>query len=51
MVHRLHADPAPGELAAPAWAADRAGLRRLIELALESRNVRQGVDYKGRVPA
>ncbi len=51
VVHRLHADPAPGELAAPAWAADRAGLRRLIELALESRNVRQGVDYKGRVPA
>jgi len=44
VIHRLHADPAPGELAAPAWAADRAGLRHLIELTLETRNVRQGAD-------
>lgn len=50
VVHRLHADPAPGELAAPAWAADRAGLRRLIELALESHGVRQGADYAGPIP-
>lgn len=46
VVHRLHADPSQGELAAPAWAADRAGLRRLIELAMEGRNITQGADYR-----
>ena len=30
VIHRLHADPAPGELLAPDWAGDKAGLRRAV---------------------
>lgn len=45
VIHRLHADPAPGELAAPAWAADRTALRRAIENTLTRLDVRQGMGY------
>ncbi len=41
-VERLNADPAPGELVAPAWAADKQGLLRDIRDALERGDVRQG---------
>lgn len=42
VVHRLHADPAPGELLAPAWAGDRNAVRNAIEAAIKERDVRQG---------
>jgi radical SAM protein (TIGR01212 family) len=45
VIHRLHADPAPGELAAPAWAADRPALRRAIENILTRLDAHQGMDY------
>lgn len=45
VVHRLHADPAPGELAAPQWAGERPALRRAIENALARLDARQGMDY------
>ncbi|EPR43837.1 Radical SAM domain protein [Desulfovibrio sp. X2] len=45
VVHRLHADPAPGELAAPDWASDRPALRRAIDSALADLDVTQGRDY------
>jgi radical SAM superfamily enzyme len=42
VVHRLHADPAPGELLAPDWAGDKHAVRQAIENALEEYDVRQG---------
>ncbi|QJT09948.1 TIGR01212 family radical SAM protein [Oceanidesulfovibrio marinus] len=42
VIHRLHADPAPGELLAPAWAGEKHAVRNAIEKALEERDVRQG---------
>lgn len=42
VVHRLHADPAPGELLAPAWAGDKHAVRNAIEAIFEERNVHQG---------
>ncbi len=41
-VERQNADPAPGELLAPAWAADKQGLLREIATRLESDDIRQG---------
>ncbi len=37
VVHRIVADPAPGELAAPDWARDKSGLVRAIEHAYHAR--------------
>ncbi|EFL52705.1 Radical SAM domain protein [Solidesulfovibrio fructosivorans JJ]] len=42
VVERLNADPAPGELVAPAWAADKRGVREAIAAALEEGDIRQG---------
>ena len=42
VIHRLAADPAPGELLAPAWAADKPETLRLLERMLEERDLRQG---------
>jgi radical SAM superfamily enzyme len=41
-VERLNADPAPGELVAPAWAADKQGLLRDIRAHLEAEAIFQG---------
>ncbi|WP_323407055.1 TIGR01212 family radical SAM protein [Solidesulfovibrio sp.] len=41
-VERVNADPAPGELVAPAWAADKQGLLRDIRARLEAADIRQG---------
>ena len=41
-VERLNADPAPGELVAPAWAADKQGLLRDIRARLDAEDLRQG---------
>ncbi len=45
VVERLNADPAPGELLAPDWAADKQGLLREIRDTLERRDIRQGDDW------
>ncbi len=42
VVHRLHADPAPGELIAPSWAADKQAVRRLLDAHFEAADIRQG---------
>lgn len=42
VVHRLTGDPAPGELLAPAWAADKQSLLRAIHERLERLGIRQG---------
>jgi len=43
-VERQNADPAPGELVAPAWAADKQGIRRDIAARLEQEDIWQGMD-------
>lgn len=45
VVERLNADPAPGELLAPAWAADKQAVRAAIAAALEAGDIRQGCRY------
>jgi len=42
VVERLNADPAPGELVAPAWAADKRGILQEIRDRLERDDIRQG---------
>ncbi|KUG28557.1 putative fe-s oxidoreductase [hydrocarbon metagenome] len=44
VVERINADPAPGELLAPAWAADKSGLIRDIRQALADADSWQGKD-------
>ncbi|MFP5239176.1 MAG: TIGR01212 family radical SAM protein [Acidobacteriota bacterium] len=44
VVHRLHADPAHGELVAPAWAGARRRLHNTIAEVLRVRGVRQGMN-------
>ncbi|WP_043599867.1 TIGR01212 family radical SAM protein [Solidesulfovibrio magneticus] len=41
-VERQNADPAPGELLAPAWAADKQGILGDIAARLEREDIRQG---------
>lgn len=45
VIERLNADPAPGELVAPDWAADKQGLLRDIRDKLEAEDIRQGCRY------
>jgi len=47
VIERLNADPAPGELVAPDWAADKRSLRRGIEDRLERDDIRQGCAWAG----
>ncbi|MFP5259083.1 MAG: TIGR01212 family radical SAM protein [Acidobacteriota bacterium] len=42
-VERQNADPAPGELVAPAWAADKQGILRDINERLEREDIWQGM--------
>ncbi|MGE4504181.1 MAG: TIGR01212 family radical SAM protein [Desulfovibrionaceae bacterium] len=42
LVHRINADPAPGELVAPAWAADKADVRAAIHAEMERHDWTQG---------
>ena len=42
VLHRLQADPAPGELLAPAWAAEKRGIITDIRRALAARGLWQG---------
>ncbi|MDK2872810.1 MAG: uncharacterized protein PWQ64_574 [Desulfomicrobiaceae bacterium] len=42
IIHRLTADPAPGELIAPGFAADKRGLHAAIHLALREQRIHQG---------
>ena len=46
-VERQNADPAPGELVAPAWAADKQGIRHDIAARLERDDIWQGMDVRG----
>jgi hypothetical protein len=41
-VERLFADPAPGELLAPDWAADKAACLRLLRQEMRERDTWQG---------
>jgi uncharacterized protein len=45
VVERLAADPAEGELLAPAWAADKRAIVEDIKRLLEERDIRQGMNY------
>lgn len=45
VVERLNADPGPGELLAPDWAADKSGLLRDIGRAFEAEDVWQGAAF------
>lgn len=45
VIERTNADPAPGELVAPDWAADKRGLLRDIAARLEREDIRQGDDW------
>lgn len=45
VVHRLWADPAPGELVAPAWAGDRRLIRDAVVGAIRAGNIRQGMHW------
>lgn len=47
VIERINADPAPGELVAPDWAADKRGLLRDIEARLAAEDIRQGDDWTG----
>jgi len=47
VIERQNADPAPGELLAPAWAADKRGLLRDIAARLEAEDIRQGDTWPG----
>ncbi|MEW5774328.1 MAG: TIGR01212 family radical SAM protein [Thermodesulfobacteriota bacterium] len=42
VIHRLVADPAPGELLAPDWAGDKRTTLDMLEKMLEERDIRQG---------
>ena len=43
-VHRVCADPAPGELLAPDWAGDKTAVLRAVDHELERRDLWQGRD-------
>jgi uncharacterized protein len=47
VIERQNADPAPGELVAPDWAIDKAGLLRDIAQHLEHGDIRQGDAWSG----
>lgn len=47
VIERLNADPAPNELVAPDWAADKHALRRDIKKNLEKDDIRQGCAWGG----
>lgn len=42
VLHRLTADPAPGELIAPGFAADKRGLHAAVHLAIHQQRIHQG---------
>ena len=42
VIHRLNADPAPGELLAPKWAGYKGDVLRALAAALEEKDIRQG---------
>ncbi|GAB6059604.1 hypothetical protein JCM31598_27210 [Desulfonatronum parangueonense] len=42
IIHRLNADPGPGELLAPSWAADKTRVLNAIQRHLEVMNYQQG---------
>jgi hypothetical protein len=46
VVHRLAADPAPGELVAPDWAGIRGLARDAVMDALRAGNIRQGMHWR-----
>uniref|UniRef100_I2PXZ7 Putative Fe-S oxidoreductase n=1 Tax=Desulfovibrio sp. U5L TaxID=596152 RepID=I2PXZ7_9BACT len=47
VVERLSADPAPGELLAPAWAADKQALLRDLRARLDAEDIIQGCRHAG----
>jgi len=51
VVERLNADPRPGELLAPDWAADKSGLLRDLAAAFEALDVWQGAAFCAKIPA
>jgi hypothetical protein len=46
VVHRINGDPAPGELLAPAWAADKGAVLSAVRRELEARDVVQGQEAR-----
>lgn len=46
VVHRLSADPAPGELVAPQWAGEKGQARKFMAEYLEKKKIWQGCDRK-----
>ncbi len=46
VVERINADPVPGELVAPAWAADKRGLLADIAARLDALDIRQGCRFR-----
>jgi radical SAM protein (TIGR01212 family) len=46
VVHRIAADPAPGELVAPAWAGDKRLVLDSVAEAISRANVRQGMHWR-----
>lgn len=49
-VHRVSADPQPGELLAPEWAGDKTAVLRAVDRELERRDLWQGRDLGARTP-
>lgn len=47
VVHRLAADPAQGELVAPAWAGDKRAVHNAIMAEIRRRGIRQGMAWSG----
>lgn len=47
VVHRLNADPQPGELIAPAWAGKKRAVLAAIVRFMEENNLHQGVHRRG----
>jgi hypothetical protein len=51
VIHRLNADPAPGELLAPEWAGYKGNVLRAMSAAMEDADIWQGRDTTPHVPA
>ncbi len=47
LIHRLNADPHPGELLAPPWATEKMNILNAIQLRMEQLNLHQGSQWTG----